>query len=150
MPRISRRNPTAADLLHDGTLIASAVLENRDDLPNLQDTRADLEAKLALIRDLDQQALTLQAKKQAIVKQINGLQDEAAKLISFLHTGVKHRYGNRNEILTKFGLQPFRGVRRRSRTGAPAPADAGTAASEAPREQDGPARETDGAGQDLT
>lgn len=133
MPRISRRNPTVADLLKDGDLIVTAISESREDLPDLQTSRVNLETKLELIRDLDAQALALQAQKQEITQQINRLQDDAAKLISFLHTCVKHRYGSRNEILTRFGLQPFRGVRRRSRSGAPVSPRAEIATSEAPQ-----------------
>ena len=134
MPRISRRNPTVADLLKDGNLIVAAIAENREDLPDLQPARANLESKLELIEELAVQARALQAKKQAMIQQINGLQDDAAKLIFFLHTGVKQRYGTRSETLAKFGLQPFRGGRRRSPSGMPDFSYAETAASNDPQD----------------
>jgi hypothetical protein len=112
-------------------MIATAISESREDLPDLQPARANLEAKLDLIQDLAVQAMALQAKKQEMIQQINGLQDDAAKLIAFLHSGVKQHYGTRSEMLARFGLQPFRGVRRRARPEASSstyaePATAGT------------------------
>jgi hypothetical protein len=72
----------------------------------------------------------LQAQKQILVHEMHGIQDEAGKLMSFLHLGVKNRYGNRSEMLAKFGLQPFRGLKRsrqRPEASGAAPGSSGAA-----------------------
>jgi hypothetical protein len=135
VPRISRRNPNQADLLKDGHLIVNAVASCSEDLPSLQPQREKLETKLNLIKELQLEALALQAKKQQITQEIYGLHDDCAKLIFLLHTGVKEHYGTRSEMLTQFGMLPFRGrPRRRSQPEASASPQAESVVPEAPQE----------------
>ncbi|HSN86435.1 MAG TPA: hypothetical protein VL025_06735 [Thermoanaerobaculia bacterium] len=108
MARISRRFPTVAELLKDGTVLSTAIAEEGSDLPNLQQPRERLDGKLERLRELLNKVDALQAQKQELVQEMHGLQEEAAKLVSFLELGVKQRYGNRSEKLLRFGVKPFR------------------------------------------
>lgn len=115
MSRISRRYPTIADLLVAGTHLTRAIEEKSEELSELLPSRDRLTDKLNMIRELSTQAAALQARKQEMVQQIAVLQDEASKLMTHLHSGLKQHYGTRSEMLVNFGMQPFRGLRRRSR-----------------------------------
>lgn len=108
MARISRRYPTLAALLKDGNLLATAISEEGDDLPNLQDPRVRLQEKLSRLHELLVRVDALQAEKQGLVQEMHGLQEDAARLMTFLDLGVKSRYGNKSEALARFGLKPFR------------------------------------------
>jgi ABC-type transporter Mla subunit MlaD len=108
MARISRRYPTVAELLKDATVLSSAIAEEEADLPNLQQPRERLDEKLNRLRELLVQVNALQAQKQGLVQEMHTLQEDAAKLVSFLELGVKQRYGNRSEALLKFRVKPFR------------------------------------------
>jgi hypothetical protein len=108
MARISRRYPTVAELLKDGSVLSSAISEEEADLPNLQQPRERLDEKLNRLRELLVQVNALQAQKQGLVQEMHILQEDAAKLMSFLELGVKQRYGNRSEALLKFRVKPFR------------------------------------------
>lgn len=130
MARISRRYPTLAALLKDGTLLAAALSEDGDNFSHLQSPRERLEDRLERLRGLMRQVDALQAQKQGLVHEMHGLQDEAAKLMSFLHLGVKNHYGERSEQLAKFGLKPFRGLkrpRRQPQASGEAPGSSGAA-----------------------
>lgn len=112
MARISRRYPTVAELLKDATVLSSAIAEEEADLPNLQYPRERLDQKLERIRELLNKVDALRAQKQELVQELHGLQDDSAKLMSFLELGVKQRYGDRSEKLVRFGVKPFRGLKR--------------------------------------
>lgn len=123
MSRISRRYPTVADLLTSGSRLASAIEEKSEELSELQPSRDRLSDKLTKIRELSTQAAALQARKQETVQQIGLLQEEASRLMTHLHSGLKQHYGTRSEMLVNFGVQPFRAARRSSRNAnRPSPA----------------------------
>lgn len=117
MSRISRRYPTVADLLKEGSLLSSAIQEYGEEIPELLPSNDRLADKLDKIRELLIEAAALQARKQETVKQLNLLQEEAARLMTHLHSGIKQHYGIRSEALAGFGMKPFRGQKRPSRSG---------------------------------
>lgn len=120
MSRISRRYPTVADLLKEGMILTRAIEEKNEELSELLPSRDRLSDKLDKIKQLASQAAALQARKQEMVRQMNLLQEEASRLMTHLHSGLKQHYGIRSEALTGFGMQPFRGIRRSSRNASQA------------------------------
>jgi len=62
--------------------------------------------------DLVVRRSALEAEKQEITKELQGLLEEGRKLAHFLRLGLKQRYGDDNEKLVEFGIRPNR---RRSR-----------------------------------
>ncbi|MFL6234152.1 MAG: hypothetical protein ACJ76N_13540 [Thermoanaerobaculia bacterium] len=88
------------------------------ELPQLDLQRTALEKFLAQARDLTLQQADFQANKQKISVQLRTAMTEGMKVSTALKVNLKQIYGNRNEELVKFGIQPFRG---RARKVTPAP-----------------------------
>jgi hypothetical protein len=101
--------------------IATSVAANAADLPHLQAHSAKLAEMLNEARALFAEQAALTASKQEISKRLQRLLDGGEKLATFLRTGVRENYGNRSEKLVEFGLQPFRGVRRKTKEAPPKP-----------------------------
>jgi chromosome segregation ATPase len=116
---ISRRYPKVADLLKEGNLLSSAIQEFGEEIPELLPPRDRLADKLQQIKDLLVETAALQAKKQEAVQKLNLLQEETARLMTHLQSGIKQHYGTTSEALSGFGMKPFRGLRRPSRQDVP-------------------------------
>jgi len=95
------------------------------ELPQLDLQRTALEKFLAQARDLTLQQADFQANKQKISVQLRTAMTEGMKVSTALKVNLKQIYGNRNEELVKFGIQPFRS-RARKVTPAPEPTPAPT------------------------
>ena len=96
---------------------------NIDDFPYLAAPRAELAAKLLLVREVSAEQATLTAAKQDATKRLQTLLVEGRKLATFLRNGVRQRYGDGAEKLVEFDLKPFRGrTRPAADTKAPVPA----------------------------
>ncbi|MBW8877138.1 MAG: hypothetical protein JF614_19400 [Acidobacteria bacterium] len=88
--------------------ILVSLLANIADLPHLEAPRAKLQALLEEVRTLVTQQDLHAASKQQISQRLKTLLADGKKLSTFLRTGVKEHFGNRNEKLVEFGVQPFR------------------------------------------
>lgn len=103
------RNPTSlADYLQDWQLLLAALEQNIGDLPQLETARTKLDGLL-------EQALTLlpvqaaqAAAKQSTSQQLEAVLTAGRKVATVIRFTVKEHYGNRNEKLTEFNIQPFR------------------------------------------
>ena len=95
------------------------------ELPQLDLQRTALEKFLAQARDLTLQQADFQANKQKISVQLRTAMTEGMKVSTALKVNLKQIYGNRNEELVKFGIQPFRS-RARKVTPTPEPTPAPT------------------------
>ena len=92
-----------------------ALLANAPQFLHLEEQRTRLQQLLERARQLATEQDLHTAAKQEASKELEAVLLEGRKLATFLRNGVKDRYGNRNEKLVEFGLQPFR--RRRRETG---------------------------------
>ena len=95
--------------------LLAALLANAQQFLHLEEQRVRLQQLLERARQLATEQDLHTAAKQEASKELEAVLAEGRKLATFLRTGVKERYGNRNEKLVEFGLQPFR--RRRRETG---------------------------------
>jgi hypothetical protein len=84
------------------------VAANINELPHLEAQRAKLQAILEEFRSLTTQQDLHAAAKQQISQRMKVLLADGKKLATFLRTGIKEHFGNRNEKLVEFGIQPFR------------------------------------------
>lgn len=82
-------------------------------VPQLVAGLPKLQALIALMRSLYLQYTTLRATKQDLAQQIQEALREGDALADFLKTGARAHYGNDSEKLIEFGIQPFRGRRRK-------------------------------------
>jgi hypothetical protein len=85
-----------------------ALLANIAELPHLEVSRAKLQALLDEVRVLVSQQDVHAASKQQVSQRLKVALADGKKLATFLRTGVKEHFGNRNEKLVEFGVQPFR------------------------------------------
>lgn len=85
-----------------------AVEANRQDLPHLEESLVKIDGVLSDAKELTAQQASLSATKQDISKRLAERMREGERLMAFVDTCVRQRYGNRSEKLVEFGLQPFR------------------------------------------
>lgn len=106
-----RRRKYAEVITHWEALVA-ALETNAADLPHLDDARTLLKTQLEEVRTLISRQDFHTASKQQASKDLVEAVQQGSKVTTFLHAGLRHHYGHRNEKLVEFGLQPLRTVRR--------------------------------------
>lgn len=115
MARETKYTGIAGDLQRlSGTMDA-----NREELPQLEPFRLKLGGILVQLLAVSQQQAALKASKQESSKQLRRLLNEGQRLANVVRTAVKEHYGIREEKITEFGLQPFRGRKAKPATAAP-------------------------------
>jgi chromosome segregation ATPase len=102
---------------------------NREELEHMEPIRARLEAMLDQIAEAADRQASYTAAKQEATQQFQSFLTEGERLATILLLGVKQNYGIRAEKLADFGLQPFRGRRRKD---SPEPEPEPTAPTPAP------------------
>lgn len=104
-----------ADHVKEWEGLAASLSANAAEVPQLEAPRAALVALLEEFRALTLEQAAFQAQKQQRSQRLQILMDEGRKIASMMRAVLKQHYGNRNEELLKFGIQPFRGVVRKKR-----------------------------------
>jgi hypothetical protein len=97
-----------ADFIAQSERLLVSLLANISNLPHLEAPRAKLQALVEEFRTLVTQQDLHAASKQQVSQRLKTLLADGKKLATFLRTGVKEHFGNRNEKLVEFGVQPFR------------------------------------------
>jgi hypothetical protein len=85
-----------------------AVTVNLAELLHLEEPLGRIDGVLSDVKDFTAQQASLSATKQEISKKLAERIREGERLMAFVDTCVRQRYGNRSEKLVEFGLQPFR------------------------------------------
>jgi hypothetical protein len=98
-------------------------------IPSIKYIHDQLAGHLAEIQELLKQRDYHEARKQEISRRIDVVLPQGRKEASLLRGMLKEHYGPDNEQLVAFGIQPFRGKKRRKKDDAP---------STAPPEKDKP------------
>jgi hypothetical protein len=101
-----------------GRLLA-AVEANREDLPQVEGFRGELEASLTDLRILHARRATLQREMLVRTQELKVLAAQGRDLAVRIRDGVRARYGFRSDKLLEFGMQPI--PERRSRRRHPPP-----------------------------
>jgi hypothetical protein len=86
---------------------------NNGEVPHLDGHWTKLEAVLARIDDLETQQAILTAAKQEATQQINAQIAEGRTIATFLKAGLREHYGRSSEKLAEYGMQPFRGIKKK-------------------------------------
>jgi hypothetical protein len=105
MPRESKYVGVVGDLQR----LLGALEANREELPQVEPFRQKLAGILAHALEVLQQQAALKAGKQESSKRLRQLLGDGQRLATLARTAVKEHYGVREEKVTEFGLQPFRG-----------------------------------------
>lgn len=105
------RSRSFANLVTLWRKIAAALQANAAELPELQGHGVRFVALLDDIEALSAEQGVHRAKKQDTSKRLQAALAQGRTLADVLVTGLRERYGNRNEKLIEYGLLPFRGRR---------------------------------------
>jgi hypothetical protein len=96
--------------------LLARLSSNRDELQHIEPSRVRCEELFARMQEAaDRQALHTAGKQEAS-QQLKTFLAEAERLATILQLAVKQHYGIRSEKLADFGLKPFRGRPRKTRS----------------------------------
>jgi hypothetical protein len=101
--------------------LSGTMEANREELPQLEPFRLKLGGILVQLFAIFQQQAELKASKQESSKQLQQLLSDGQRLATVVRGAVKEHYGIREEKITEFGLQPFRGRKGKPATATPPP-----------------------------
>ena len=85
-----------------------ALEANKEELPQMEVIRQEVDATLTELKDLTADQASLTASKQGVTKRLVEVNSKAKQLITFVDAGIRTHYGSRAEKLVEFGQQPFR------------------------------------------
>ena len=107
------KETTYAGILGEWERWTTALSAEDAKLAHLEVPRAQLESLTTRGKELIQKQSEWTALKQDASKELRKLIVEGQRLATVLRFAVRQRYGIDSEQLAKFGLQPFRGRRRK-------------------------------------
>ena len=122
----ARKMETLGDLQR----FKEAMLANVADLTQYEGSRLKFEGFVDRALGLNQDQASLRAAKQEASRLLDEVMKEAVRLATVLRFAIKEHYGPDSEKLIEFGIQPFRGLKRKPKSPtpeAPAPATIPTA-----------------------
>ena len=120
---MARRESTILGMLGDLRLLLDALTASGEDFPHLEPAWAKLEGLLTRAHEAARRQAAAAAEKQEATRDLQTLLTDGNRLAAALRGMVKERYGNRAEELTRFGMKPFRGRKRKAgETATPDPA----------------------------
>ena len=94
--------------------LLSALQVNQVALPHLETQLAQLDALVGQAGDIFQSQAALVASKQEASQKLASLLTDSLRLATVLRFELKQFYGPTSEKLVEFGIQPFRGRKRRN------------------------------------
>jgi hypothetical protein len=99
--------------------VEAAVEAYATELPHLEVLRPKLLELLEQARSLTVQLNDHTASKQDTYKKLRQSIRQGQRLVDVMRTAAREHFGPDNEILVKFGVQPFRGRSRTKKTKPP-------------------------------
>ena len=110
---MARRESTISGMLGDLRLLLEALKASGEDLPHLETSRAKLERMLAEAQNAAVRQAEAAARKQEATRDLQALVTDGNRLAAALRGMIKEHYGLHAEELTRFGMKPFRGRKRK-------------------------------------
>lgn len=101
-----------------GTLQANSA-----DLSHLEGSVKIFGTLLDRAEKVVKQQAALTAGKQESTQELRALLAEGERLATVLRSALKHHYGIRAEKLAEYGMQPFRGLKRKSKPSPEEPSE---------------------------
>ena len=108
------RENTNAGILGQLVRFSAALAANSSELAHLEGMRLRFEKLVGEAQVIAQQQSALVASKQEASRRLQGLLTEGVRAATGLERLLLEFYGLRAEKLAEFGLQPFRGRRRKA------------------------------------
>jgi hypothetical protein len=103
------KQTTYTGMLGDWQSLLELLAANSAEIPQVEPFRTKLGALLTQALGITQRQAALKADKQEMSKQLRKLTTDGQRLASAVRFLIKEHYGTRDEKLTAYGLQPFRG-----------------------------------------
>jgi hypothetical protein len=103
-----------AKVMREWEVLLTKVSANKEDLPFVEDYRAQLEAELNGVKETIERQTAMQAAFQNETRNLEKFLERGKALAVNIRAGVVTRYGNRSEKLIEFGMRPVRSRRRPS------------------------------------
>lgn len=101
--------------------MATAVTTNKEEVGHLEVSVPKLRERSQRARRLYARYAAMRAAKQEVWRELQQVLGEGDSVMRYLKEGVKAHYGKRSEKLVEFGVQPFRGIKRKSAKNSTAP-----------------------------
>jgi len=103
----------------------AAIEAHAQELPHMESVRPKLQDLLGQARNLVVRLNEHIAAKQETYKTLQGVLRQGQAVVDLMRTGAREHFGKDNEILVKFGVNPFRGLKRAKKAKPPAGTDPG-------------------------
>lgn len=87
---------------------------NSADMPHAETLCAKLERIRSRAQEIVRRQAALAAERQELTREFDKLRDEGNRTAAQLRKVVTEHYGPRSEKLIEFGIQPFRGRKRKA------------------------------------
>ena len=113
------KQTTYSGMVGDWQKLHEMLEANSAEIPQVEPFRTKLGTMLTQALDITKRQAGLKAEKQEMSKQLRKITTDGQRLASAVRFLIKEHYGTRDEKLTAYGMQPFRG--RPRKTGDPAP-----------------------------
>lgn len=126
---VQKQDRSRGETLSSWQQLTGSMLANLEALSHLEGHRVRLTEILGQAQDLNTQQAALTASKQEISLQLQQAMDEGRVVAAFLRNGIRERFGKRSEKMVEFGIQPFRGLRRKAQPTPTIPAPQETPSS---------------------
>jgi seryl-tRNA synthetase len=97
-----------ADFFTEFVALDAKLEASAGEIEHLEKPRQALKALIGEITALNTEQSLHSANRQQVTQRLQAAMDEGKKLVTFLRVGLKQHFGNRNEKLVEFGIQPFR------------------------------------------
>jgi hypothetical protein len=107
-----------AAITADWEQLLAAAEANRDDIPQAEAFRVQLEASLEDFRALHAHRAALEANRLRSTQDLKIALDRGTALAGRIRAWVRGQYGSRNEKLVEFGMKPWRKRKPRGRPAA--------------------------------
>ena len=88
--------------------LLAALEQNSDELPQLETPRQRLQAIRDQIKGFAAEQAAMTASRQIATSRVEYQLVQGRKLATVLRASVREHYGNRNQKIAEFGLQPLR------------------------------------------
>lgn len=97
-----------ADESFEWTHLLLSVEQNSGEIAHLSELIAELRTILQGSKELEQERLALEARRQQITRDLQSLRSRGRIVAGRVRAGLRSRYGYGSEKLVEFGLQPRR------------------------------------------
>lgn len=105
---MARKTRSFAETVNGWVELLAALEANSGDLTQLEIPRERLQTIADQIKAFNTEQAAMTASRQEATQRVEFLLAQGRKLATVLRTSVREYYGNRNQKIAEFGLQPLR------------------------------------------